>query len=146
MGKKKSVPKKIKKASLAELPRDVRNIIAEYVEKSWSVTKKGKRWSGTDPQRARERTWKKLHKQYQKVYHELDLAMLAVPREWRSYDGNWLHGRYVAFMEHLRTTHRYYREDAMEQAEVDAKKQLTVRKQMAYAAGLLVRKCKKASL
>jgi hypothetical protein len=85
-------------------------------------------------------------KKYNEARKKLNCAIREIPHEWRDDGGAWLQKRYEEFMYDFRAAAMNYRHDAMDQAEADARKQLIARKQMAYAAGLLVRKCKKASL
>lgn len=130
MGKKKTI--KSGAPSLADLPRDIRGLIADYVEKTWVLTPKGKRWTGCSVSsvatavRKNKRDWAKKRN-----------ALLRLPM-----DGD--------FGDDIRRIYRKHRiNDDLRVKIVTLDKHaasLKARKDLAYRQGLLIRKCKRANL
>jgi hypothetical protein len=134
--------KRINKPSLADLPFDVRNIIATHVEKTWMKTRTGKAWTGTTIEGARRRQ-QKFIKERRKLRNGLFKALLCLPDDIR---------HNYAWQEQRSALARLYdeldfaakdRNWAIEQGRVRAK--LKSRHATAFRAALLIRKCKRAS-
>ena len=128
MGKKKVI--KSGAPSLADLPRDVRGLIADYVEKTWELTPKGKRWNGCSVSSVAAAV-RKNRKEWAKKRN----ALLRVPM-----DGD--------FGDDIRRIYRKYRVNDELRVKIEALDDHTIalkaRKDLAYRQGLLIRKCKRA--
>lgn len=130
MGKKKVI--KSGAPSLADLPRDIRNLIADYVEETWAFNKAGKRWNGTSTSsftakvKALRNMWCARRRAldnsiwFMSISKKLDIRNKFDDSEVKQCEKQF--GRMQSFRE----------------------KQLAYRKTLAYRQGLLIRKCKRA--
>lgn len=128
MGKKKVI--KSGAPSLADLPRDVRGLIADYVEKTWELTPKGKRWTGCSVSSI-ARAIKKNKKEWEKK----NTAFWRIPLS-----GHQRGELYYVFDKQQRREALRVKINALDDHAIALK----ARKDLAYRQGLLIRKCKRA--
>lgn len=130
MGKKKAT--KSGAPSLADLPRDVRGLIADYVEKTWAFNKAGKRWNGTSASSFTAKV-KALRNEWSLRRRKLDDSIWFMSISEKVDIRNKFDDSEVRQCDKQFVRMRSFRE-----------KQLAYRKTLAYRQGLLIRKCKRA--
>jgi hypothetical protein len=124
---------KQRKASLADLPPDVRNIIATHVEKTWMKTPRGKAWQGTSAGYV-EKKISELKRKWDRRWIDLEKAIWFVPTQ-----------RKEKIRNEMRATETHGALKTIALIQSDRIAQLKARKDRAYRIGLLIRKCKRAS-